>query len=232
MSENSARYFVVTVMIMLFVLFCGCVSLAGPWYVVSEHWNNGNGTVVSRDSHFYIYRDISMQWIYKKASSGETQSKKTTHLSWAKSEMLEFSRLFNLCGPILICGVVIDFVAFIVIIFAKLSSAGQRQYAGKCVQCFFSYRRRWILLFSGLLATASILTLVSTLLFLSSPAAYKHDTERRQNAPCKEGPCVKWAGSTPNGSIFHNWGPSYGWYVYYLFRTIRFIRSRSSLSPH
>lgn len=213
MSETTVRYFVITLMLVIFVVFCAVISLAGPWYAVREQWTASNSTLVTRDSYYYLYRDISMQWTYADSVTGTILNKNSTRLSWSKSQMNEFGRVAHLCGPIFICAAIVDCIGLLILIVSKFSSSDERQYAQAFVRCCFSHRRRWILLFCGLLCTANILSLVSTLLFISSPTAFKHDIENREHIRCTTGPCVTWSGSAGSGNFFRNWGPSYAWYV-------------------
>lgn len=213
MSETTVRYFVVTLMLAIFVVFCACISLAGPWYTVREQWQAPNSTLITRDTYYYLYRDISMQSTYANSVTGTVLNTNSTRVSWVKSEMNEFGRVFHLCGPILICAAIVDCSAFLILVVSKFSSTAKRQYAGAFVRCCFSYRQRWIALYCGLMCTANVLTLIGTLLFLSSPTAYQHDVERRDHTTCTAGPCVKWSGSAPTGNFFRNWGPSYAWYA-------------------
>lgn len=205
------RYFVVTLMLAIFVVFCAIISLAGPWYTIREQWSAPNSTVVTRESYYYLYRDISLKSTYE--TMGVVTSTNSSRLSWDKSQMDEFGRVFHLCGPILICATIVDFFAFFVLVIAKFSSTTKRQYAGTFVRCCFSFRRRWILLFCGLLCTANVLTLIGSLLFLSSPTAFAHDIERRDRTECTTGPCVTWSGSASSANFFRNWGPYYAWYA-------------------
>jgi hypothetical protein len=198
---------------MAIILICACFSLSGPWYSLREVWHANSTVLVSKTTTFFLYRDIQMQYVYEHAKTGHEYAKNTTTTSWDQSRMLELARVFHLCGPLLIVAVALDFVGMAIIVTTRFLNATENTQDDGCVSHCIFFRRRWILLFCGLLATSVLLNTISSFLFMASPDAFTHDLLAITGNPCTSGPCKSWSGHAPAGNLFRLWGPSFGWVI-------------------
>lgn len=200
-------------MVTALVAICACFSLSGPWYSIHQEFHPEPTLLITEVSNYYLYRDIVMLHTYENPENGDIIARNTTKLNWNKSKLVEFGRMFHLCGPLLICATILDFVTIIVAIISRFSTSTATPYEEGFLAICAGNGRRVILLVCGLLGTAIIFNILASFLFMASPTAITHDFESIEGQSCTTGPCHSWTGHAPAGERFRVWGPSFGWYV-------------------
>lgn len=205
-----------TIMVTALVAICACFSLSGPWYSITQQQHPEPTLLLTKVSTFYIYRDIQISHSYENTVTGQIVARNVTKLNWNKSKLVEFGRMFHLSGPLLICAAILDFVAIAVSVITRFSSSTENPDDEGFLASCAAHSRRWILLVCGLLGTAIIFNILSSILFIASPTAITHDLESSEGQSCTTGPCHSWSGHAPAGERFRVWGPSFGWYVFIL----------------
>lgn len=223
----SGRYFGIAVFTNVAVIVLMAISLSSPWYH-TKYQESASPPLIRADSESYwVYKPIISRYSIEDPVTGRVKNSTTVVTPWSRSNLIEFRKVFQLAGPFLIVAVILDVAAFIIAACTRFISSSMKDSQNKVAYVCILYRRRWILMFVGLVGAAMALNLLGSLIFLASPTAYKHDVEHQTNQTCSTGPCISWSGTASSGMVA--WGPEYGWYESLLLLRLSSLISNISL---